>query len=118
MGNRPRAVLVVLGDQINDTSAYASEEVLRFLRDLRVPLFVWWTGRIFQEHSIPESRRALTQKTPWGRADDVSTFTRMMDASAKVRLALDQQLIVWIEGSHLPHEVDLAKGVRGIKPAG
>ena len=117
-GNQPRAVVLVLGDQINDTSAYRASEVRRFLRDLRVPLHIWWTGRVSQDDLVSDDRRQLTQKTPWGRADDISSFTRIMQATANLRAELDSQFIVWIEGSYLPDEIRLAKAARGIKLAG
>jgi hypothetical protein len=117
IGNRPRAVVLVLGTRSQDHSAYDVKEMRRFLKDLRVPLFVWWTGRPRTEVTS-DNERQLTQKTPWGRADDISTFTRLMQATQKVRLELDSQLTVWIEGSHLPHTIELAEGVRGIKMAG
>ena len=117
-GNRPRAVVLVLGDRIDDTSAYGADEVKRFIRDLRVPLFIWWTGRISGDNVVSESRRRLTQQTPWGPADDISSVTRFTQATSKVRAELDSQIVVWIEGSYLPNEIHLAKGVRGIKPAG
>lgn len=117
MGNRPRAVVLVLGTKSQDTSAYDVGEVRRFLKDLRVPLFVWWTGRPRTEVTS-DNERPLTQKTPWGRAEDISTFTRFMQANQKVRLELESQLTVWIEGSYLPNTIELAEGVRGIKLAG
>ena len=117
-GNQPRAVVLVLGDQINDTSAYNVDEVRRFLRDLKVPLFIWWTGHISQGDTRSEDRRQVSQKTPWGKADDISSFTRLMQATQKVRSELDRQLIVWIEGSYLPQNIELAKRARGIKLAG
>lgn len=117
IGNRPRAVVLVLGTDKEDTSAYNVGEVRRFLQGLRVPLFVWWTGRPRGEVTS-DNERQLTQKTPWGRADDVSSFTRIMQAMDTVRIELDSQFTVWIEGSHLPHTIELAKGTRRIKLAG
>lgn len=117
MGNRPRAVVLVLGTEIADTSAYNVGEVRRFLQDIRVPLFIWWTGRP-QNEVTSENDRKLSLKTPWGRAKDISSFTRLMQAMAQVRIELDSQFTVWIEGSYLPHAIELAKGVKGIKLAG
>ena len=117
MGNRPRALVLVLGTKLQDTSAYDIGEVRRFLEDLSVPLFVWWTGHPSTE-LISESDRTLTRQTPWGRADDIATFNRFVQATEKIRIELDRQLTVWIEGSYLPHTIELAKGVRGIKLAG
>ena len=117
MGNRARAVVLVLGTAIEDTSAYNVGEVRRFLQDLRVPLFIWWTGHPRTEVTS-DADRQLTVRTPWGRADDISSFSRIMQATQKVRLELNSQFTVWIEGSHLPHTVELAKKARGIKLAG
>ncbi len=117
MGNRPRAVVLVLGTEIRDTSAYDVGEARRFLRDLRVPLFIWWTGQPRTEVTS-DNERQLTQRTPWGRADDISSFTRFMQATEKVRRELESQFTVWIEGSYLPQTIELAKKVRGIKLAG
>jgi hypothetical protein len=117
MGSRPRAVVLVLGTELADTSAYNVGEVRRFLKDLRVPLFIWWTGRPRTEVTS-ENERQFSQKTPWGRADDISSFTRFVQATEKVRLELESQLTVWIEGSYLPHSIEIAKGARGIKLAG
>lgn len=117
MGSRPRAVVLVLGTDLKDTSAYNVGEVRKFLRDLRVPLFIWWTGRPRTEVTS-ENERQLAQRTPWGRADDISSFTRFVQATEKLRLELEGQVTVWIEGSYLPHTVELAKGAKGIKLAG
>ena len=117
MGSRPRAVVLVLGTDLKDTSAYSVGEALGFLEDLRVPLFVWWTGRPRTEVTS-ENERQLTQKTPWGKAQDISSFTRFIQATEKVRLELDRQLTVWIEGSHLPQTLEITKEERSIKLAG
>lgn len=117
MGNRPRAVVLVLGTEINDTSAYNVGEVLRFLKDLRVPLFVWWTGQPRTEVTS-DNERQLTHRTPWARAADISSFTRFMQATQNLRTELDSQFTVWIEGSYLPQDIELAKKVRRIKLAG
>ena len=117
-GNRPRAVVLVLGHELEDTSAYQIREVEAFLQELRVPLFVWWTGRPLARN-VSEGRRSLTLKTPWGKATDISSLNRIIDASETLRLELDSQLTVWIEGSHLPNEIELTDKVpRGIRFAG
>jgi hypothetical protein len=117
VGNRPRAVVLVLGTETEDTSAYNVGEVRRFLQEIRVPLFVWWTGRPRTEVTS-DNERQLTQKTPWGRADDISSFTRLMQSMGKVRIELDRQFTVWIEGSHLPQTIELVSGTRGVRLAG
>lgn len=115
-GNRPRAVVLILGTEVEDTSAYEIAEMQRFLRALRVPMQVWWTGHP-TTRSVSEDRRPLTVDTPWGRADDVSTPRRLEQTTSELRQQLDRQLTIWIEGSYLPQEIELAKGVRGIRLA-
>lgn len=105
-GNRPRAVVLVLGKELEDTSAYGITEVENFLRELRVPLFVWWTGQPLSR-TVSEDKRPLTVNTPWGKATDISSRNRIADATETLRLELDSQLTVWIEGSYLPHEIEL-----------
>jgi len=107
-GSRPRAVVLVLGHELADTSAYGIREVEIFLRELRVPLFVWWTGHPLSEN-VGEGRRPLMVNTPWGRAQDISSLSRIIEATEILRLELDRQLTVWIEGSHLPSEIELTK---------
>jgi hypothetical protein len=109
--------VLVLGTSLEDTSAYEVREVRRYLSELRVPLFVWWTGQPVTE-TVSENRRTLTVRTRWGNADDISTPTRMIQVTEKLRGELESQLTVWIEGSYLPHRIRLAKGVKGIRPAG
>jgi len=105
-GGRPRAVILVLGHVATDTSAYQVDEVLSFLRDLRVPLFIWWTGRP-SAVTVSEGRRPVTVTTPWGRASDISSFGRIEQAVVELRKNLDQQHTVWVEGSHLPNRIAL-----------
>ena len=116
VGNRPRAVVLVLGTEIKDTSAYEIDEMRHFLQALKVPLFVWWTGHPATS-TVSEDRRPITVVTPWGRADDISTQRRLEQTTGELRQELDSQLTVWIEGSFLPNKIELAKGVRGIKLA-
>lgn len=105
-GGRPRAVILVLGHVAADTSAYRIDEVLDFLRDLRVPLSIWWTGRP-SPVTVSEGRRPVRVDTPWGKARDISSFNRLEQAIVQLRKSLDEQHTVWVEGSHLPNRVAL-----------
>jgi len=112
--SRPRAVVLVLGHEDEDTSAYRVEEVLRFLGELRVPLHVWWTGRP-QSRTISEDRRPVRVETPWGSARDISSVTRIVAASQLLRQTLDEQITLWVEGLHLPHEVEITSQAKGLE---
>jgi hypothetical protein len=117
-GSRPRAVVLVLGHELADTSAYRIKEVENFLRELRVPLFVWWTGQPLST-TVGEGRRPLMVDTAWGRARDISNHSRIIEATEILRRELDSQLTVWIEGSHLPSEIELTTRLpHGVRFAG
>jgi len=105
-GGRPRAVILVLGHDATDTSAYQVDEVLDFLRDLRVPLWIWWTGRP-SAVTVSEGRRPIRVDTPWGKAIDISSFSRIEQAVVDLRKSLDRQHTVWVKGSYLPNRIAL-----------
>lgn len=115
-GNRPRALLLVLGPAgEGDASRFARPEVRGFLQRLRVPLRVWSVPRV--PTGFDADRLAPTVETPWGTAVQVTTLGRLRAAVGELRQALDAQLIAWVEGSHLPQEIELAAGARGVELA-
>lgn len=116
-GARPRAVVLVLGPQPKDESAYRVAEVLRYVEELRVPLLVWSTGRP-SSRTVSEDRRPLVTTTPWGKADDIGSLSRILRAVEGLRATLDHQYTVWVEGSHLPNSIALAPGAKGFQLAG
>jgi hypothetical protein len=88
----------VLGTDPKDESLYRPAAVRRYLELLRVPLFVW-------SFSSAEKRsRALAE---WGEIEDISTVTGLEHAVEKLRDELDHQSIVWLEGRHLPQDIEL-----------
>lgn len=111
-GHGRRAVLLVQGPRPSDSSRYEVEEVRAYLESLRVPLVLWSTGPA-TSRTISEDRRALSAKTPWGRSRDVSSVSRLMDAAARLRRTLDSQVVVWVEGSHLPQAIELDDSIEG-----
>lgn len=98
---RRRAVLLLLDGQSEDASQYAPDAVRRFLRMLRVPLFVWSIGR-------PTGARA-----PWSEAGDVSAENALRTAFDRIRDELAGQRIVWVEGRVLPQDIRLAEEAAG-----
>ncbi|MBP7676413.1 MAG: hypothetical protein KBB14_08830, partial [Thermoanaerobaculia bacterium] len=79
-----------------------SDEAVRFLVALRVPLFVWSIGK------SPSSE-------PWAAETAIRTAADFDVAVARLRADLRRQRILWVEGAHLPQAValtPLAKGVR------
>lgn len=115
--SRPRAVVLVLGYEADDVSAYSVPEVRRFLRELRVPLYVWWTGRPTTVN-VSEDRRSLTVSTAWGKADDISSLPRLTNQVEELRSRLEAQHTVWVEGRHLPSTIELSPRAKRIALAG
>jgi len=96
-GNRPRAVLLVLGYNPKDASRYDAAAVRHYLESVRVPLIVWTVGD--PKSYVP---------TSWGRAEDISSIGKLKEAFKALDANLASQRIVWLEGSYLPGEVSLA----------
>ncbi len=105
--NHRRAVLLVLGREIADSSRYDPATVRRYLRTIHVPLFVWSLYG-------PETPSARA----WGGTDDVSSLAKMEQAVNRLRTELDSQRIVWLDGRHLPQEVALGPAAGGVELAG
>ena len=104
-GYTRRAVVLVLGRQIADTSQYAPALVRSYLEKIRVPLFVW---------SL-ENRTADRVAAAWGPAEDVSSFPKLKAAFEKLRSELDLQHMVWVAGRHLPQQIALSPAAQGIE---
>jgi hypothetical protein len=104
-GYTRRAVVLVLGRQIVDTSQYASAAVRAYFEKIRVPLFVW---------SL-DTRTADRVAAAWGSAEDVSSFPKLKVAFEKLRAELDSQQMVWVAGRHLPQQIALSASARGVE---
>ncbi len=98
---RPRAVLLILHGDPADNSRKDPAGVLRYLGLLRVPHYVWSTA-------------AEPTETAWGPAEDVSTRRKLRKAGERLGQALARQWIVWLEGQHLPHEIELSPQASGL----
>jgi hypothetical protein len=88
-GGRRRAVVVVVGSA-PDKSDYPPAVVRKYLASLGVPLFVWWLGR-------PPAGVAET----WGHVESISSLRNVLDATDRLRRALDMQRIAWVEADPL-----------------
>jgi hypothetical protein len=99
-GNYRRAVVLVLGSDLQDSSRYDPATVRRYLESIRVPLFVWSLEK-------PKNNPALAA---WGEAEDISSLTKLYRAFERLKSELESQRIVWVEGRHLPQSITLAPG--------
>ncbi|HYH08287.1 MAG TPA: hypothetical protein VEK11_14620 [Thermoanaerobaculia bacterium] len=79
-----RAVIVMFGDTpAADRSLHDPEVVRRYLERIGVPLFVWWLAG-----PKPDAR--------WGEIIDVSTASKLLIASDRLRRELDSQRVAWL----------------------
>ena len=98
----PRAVVLVIGDDPTDRSFYQPEAVRKYLRTLRVPLVVWSTEKDGLQ-------------SPWGTAELTNGLVSLEKASRRLLKELNRQWIVWVEGRHLPNDVELVENELGIR---
>ncbi|MBD3871263.1 MAG: hypothetical protein IFJ97_07890 [Acidobacteria bacterium] len=100
----PRTVVLVVGREGTNHSGFRPAAVREYLKTLHVPLAVWST----------EAEKTLTL---WGEAVAAGGVSRLGKASRRMLKDLRLQWIVWVEGSHLPHEIKLAENDKGIRLA-
>ncbi len=103
--NRTRAVVLVLGGS-RDGSSLSPAGARAYLSALGVPLFVWTAGA-----------RGAAEAATWSGATevaDVSTPKLFAAAADRLRAHLERQRIVWLEGVHLPQDVELSPSASGV----
>ena len=108
--NRPRAVVLLLGEGGDDVSLTSEEAARDYLADVGVPFLVW----AFEPLSQP-----LSNESPWGPIvslgdpEDLRAAKRSFtDAADQLSDVLSQQRLVWIEGSYLPRDIELAPSIK------
>ncbi len=110
--HRRRAVVALLGEATGERSQHTAEAVSAYLRQLHVPLAVWkFTG----ESTGPDWPEARFVGLKPGALKVPKPFK---DALAELRRTLKQHRIVWLEGRHLPQDIELSPTARGIRLAG
>lgn len=100
---RRRAVVLLLGQAVQDVSDFDAGIARRYLSRIRVPFYVW---RV--------SPGELAEDGAWPGALDASTIEGMGRAFATLREDLASQRVVWLEGRVLPSEVAVTPEARGI----
>jgi hypothetical protein len=103
---RRRAVVLLLGPAAHDVSELSAAAAAQFLAALNVPLFAW---------SVGPSSSPIEEM--WSVRRRVSTAPEFEAALADLREDLLRQRIVWVEGSHLPQDVELGPLAKGIRLA-
>lgn len=100
----PRAVVLVLSKDPEETSVYPMEVVKHYLEELRVPLRIWITEK--------------KTSTSWGPATKTVSSKDFNQASKALLADLDRQWIVWVEGLHLVNRVKLDGADLGVTLVG
>ncbi len=110
--HRRRAVVLLLADAPGDRSQHGAQGARAYLRQLHVPVFVWSFagGPLSSEWSDARSigLQPRSRKVPSG----------FKEALAELKRTLQSQRIVWLEGRHLPQDIELSPAARGIRLAG
>ena len=95
---RPRAVVLILGEADEDRSRMRPKEAIAYLRSLGVPLYVWSLGD-------PATTRG------WEEVTDISSRPKLDGAIASLRRQLDAQRILWVDGDYLVSELNVKSAV-------
>jgi hypothetical protein len=98
-------VIVLVGEDTPDISVHRPQAIRKYAEGLRVPLVVW-------------SADKHAENSEWGQARTVSSAGRLSKASRDVMRELQRQWIVWIEGRHLPSDIEIAPDSAGLQLAG
>jgi hypothetical protein len=99
-----RAVLLVMGAKMNDSSLYDPATVRSYLRRINVPLYVW----SLQE---PVKRGA----TAWGEVEDIASTDKLRTAFARMKEDFDSQWVVWFAGEYRPADIALSADAHDIE---
>ena len=101
-----RAVVLALGESDRDHSRRTAASIRHYLERINVPLYVWSLAR--------ENGPAAAPAAAWGEFDDISSVIKLHQAASVVQNDLRSQSVVWIEGRHLPQDIDLVETGDGL----
>lgn len=94
--NSPRAVVLMIGEKLDDHSQLTAQQVLDYLQSIHVPLLIW----------APDEPDLATFGL--SRHDRVYVGRLGLEGLEKaVARELESQTIVWVKGEHLPNELSL-----------
>jgi hypothetical protein len=140
-GNRPRAVVLVLGPAPDEASPFSPAVARRFLARLRVPLEVWYVEKSWKamrgderrnfwksQEGVPRKARLFVREfdedrarrrdlaaAGWGTPRDVDSPETLLEEARRLRADLERQRVLWVAGLHLPGDVDLADPRGGVE---
>lgn len=97
-GRRRAVVLLLTADSRDEGSLLDPERARAYLAELGVPLEVWILGR------------GGAPPTAWGSAVGVRGLPGLEKAMVRLRARLETQRIIWVDGIHLPGEIEIEIG--------
>ncbi len=103
-GRNRRAVVVVPSPKPHDDSSLTPGQARRYLERLHVPLYVW----------NPEAG-AAPHLDAWGEVRRTGNLKQLAAAFEELSELLDRQWIVWLDGRHLPQEIELSEQAEGFE---
>jgi hypothetical protein len=105
--NRRRAVVLLLGDEVEDHSVHSVDAARQYLRDLHAPLLVW---------DLSADGRGA--RAGWDEVVRITSFASFEAAVRRLSYLLQDQRIVWLQGTHLPQTIALGPEVSEVRLAG
>ncbi len=103
-GRNRRAVIIVPNEKPDDDTSLTPAQARRYLGRLAVPLLVW----------NPESGSA-PHLDAWGEVRQVGSLKKLAAAFEELSALLDEQWIVWLDGRHLPQDIELSDTAEGFE---
>jgi len=103
---RRRAVVLLLGNEVEDESSLAPEEARAFLERQQVPLVVWAVGN-----------GAGVAALAWPGAVPVFSDATLKSAVAELSELLSRQRVAWLSGAYLPQSIALSPSAHGVRLA-
>ena len=117
--------MLVVGDRPVDGSRFRLPAVRRYLSQLKVPLQVWRVREgpadVYKPRRVaPDAGDPppTLEDAELGPVFEVASIKQLRAALLALRHELDAQRIVWVEGHHLPQQVELGSRAAGARWAG
>ncbi|MCP3961518.1 MAG: hypothetical protein GY719_27055 [bacterium] len=111
-GHHPRVVVLVVGSLPIDRGRWRLPAVRHYLSRLRVPLVVW---RVQDPVYRPKPDLPMIEAEDLGPVTEISSLGDVKAAIRALRREVESQRVLWVDGRHLPHEVQLGPAARGVR---
>jgi hypothetical protein len=95
---RPRAVVLLIDPASDDASQIPPQHAAAYLKTLHIPTFVWSLGDGSRSATVAAFHQPGSDYGPTSAAQMLTALDR----------TLRRQVIVWLEGRHLPQDIRLS----------